>query len=76
MNLREVLECGYYDENNGKDYIVEVSTNKLRQWFKQENLDLLDFNNNMPKKIAVYKILEKEFTKNLDQYQNFTVKFN
>lgn len=75
ITLRDSLICGYYDDEKGKDYIVEVNTELLKQWLKQEELDLLDFETNMEKKIAVYNILESEMTKELDKYQNFTVKF-
>ena len=75
MKLRDALICGYYDDEKGKDYIVEVNTELLKQWLKQEELDLLDFETNIEKKIAVYNILEPEMTKELDKYQNFTVKF-
>ena len=71
MKLRDALICGYYDDETGKDYIIEI----LKQWLKQEELDLLDFETNIEKKIAVYNILEPEMTKELDKYQNFTVKF-
>ena len=33
MKLRDVLECGYYDEETGKDYIVEVNEEKLKEYF-------------------------------------------
>ena len=75
MKLRDALICGYYDDEKGKDYVVEVNTELLKQWLKQEELDLLDFETNIEKKIAVYNILEPEMTKELDKYQNFTVKF-
>ena len=75
MKLRDVLICGYYDDETGKDYIIEINTELLQQWLKQEELDLLDFETNIEKKIAVYNILEPEMTKELDKYQNFTVKF-
>ena len=75
MKLRDALICGYYDDETGKDYVVEVNTELLKQWLKQEELDLLDFETNIEKKIAVYNILEPEMTKELDKYQNFTVKF-
>lgn len=75
MKLKDVLECGYYDEDTGKDYIVEVNEKKLKEYFKQENIDLVDFNTNMEKKLAVYNLLEKEFTKELNHYKNFTVQF-
>ena len=75
ITLRDSLICGYYDDEKGKDYVVEVNTELLKQWLKQEELDLLDFETNMEKKIAVYNILESEMTKELDKYQNFTVKF-
>ena len=75
ITLRDSLICGYYDDEKGKDYIVEVNTELLKQWLKQEELDLLDFETNIEKKIAVYNILEPEMTKELDEYQNFTVKF-
>lgn len=75
ITLRDSLICGYYDDEKGKDYIVEINTELLKQWLKQEELDLLDFETNMEKKIAVYNILESEMTKELDKYQNFTVKF-
>ena len=52
-----------------------MNTELLKQWLKQEELDLLDFETNIEKKIAVYNILEPEMTKELDKYQNFTVKF-
>jgi hypothetical protein len=73
--IDKVLICGYYDEDNGKDYIAEVDSDKLKKWFEEEKLDLLDFETNIEKKIAVYNILEKELTKHLAQYQNFTVIF-
>ena len=75
MKLRDTLICGYYDDETGKDYVVEINTELLKQWLKQEELDLLDFETNIEKKIAVYNILEPEMTKELDKYQNFTVKF-
>lgn len=75
MKLKDVLECGYYDEDTGKDYIVEVNEKKLKEYFKQENIDLVDFNTNMEKKLAVYNLLEEEFTKELNHYKNFTVQF-
>lgn len=75
ITLRDSLICGYYDDEKGKDYVVEVNTELLKQWLKQEELDLLDFETNIEKKIAVYNILELEMTKELDKYQNFTVKF-
>ena len=75
ITSRDSLICGYYDDEKGKDYVVEVNTELLKQWLKQEELDLLDFETNMEKKIAVYNILESEMTKELDKYQNFTVKF-
>ena len=75
ITLRDSLICGYYDDEKGKDYVVEVNIELLKQWLKQEELDLLDFETNMEKKIAVYNILESEMTKELDKYQNFTVKF-
>ena len=75
ITLRDSLICGYYDDEKGKDYVVEINTELLKQWLKQEELDLLDFETNMEKKIAVYNILESEMTKELDKYQNFTVKF-
>ena len=75
MKLRDVLICGYYDDETGNDYIIEINTELLKQWLKQEELDLLDFETNIEKKIAVYNILEPEMTKELDKYQNFTVKF-
>lgn len=75
MNIKETLICGYYDDETGNDYIVEVDTEKLKEWFRQENLDLLDFELDMSKRIAVYNILEKEMTKNIEKYSNFTVKF-
>ena len=75
ITLRDSLICGYYDDEKGKDYVVEINTELLKQWLKQEELDLLDFETNMEKKIAVYNILELEMTKELDKYQNFTVKF-
>ena len=75
ITLRDSLICGYYDDETGKDYVVEVNTELLKQWLKQEELDLLDFETNIEKKIAVYNILEPEMTKELDKYQNFTVKF-
>lgn len=75
MKLRDTLICGYYDDETGKDYIIEINTELLKQWLKQEELDLLDFETNIEKKIAVYNILEPEMTKELDKYQNFTVKF-
>lgn len=75
MKLRDTLICGYYDDETGKDYIVEINTELLKQWLKQEELDLLDFETNIEKKIAIYNILEPELTKELDKYQNFTVKF-
>ena len=75
MKLRDALICGYYDDEKGKDYVVEINTELLKQWLKQEELDLLDFETNIEKKIAVYNILEPEMTKELDKYQNFTVKF-
>ena len=75
MKLRDALICGYYDDEKGKDYVVEINTELLKQWLKQEELDLLDFETNIEKKIAVYNILELEMTKELDKYQNFTVKF-
>lgn len=75
MNIKEALICGYYDDETGKDYVVEMDTNKLKEWFKQENLDLLDFEIDMSKRIAVYNILEEEMTKDINDYANFTVKF-
>ncbi|MGN1327606.1 MAG: hypothetical protein ACI4VQ_06010 [Clostridia bacterium] len=75
MKLRDTLICGYYDDETGKDYIVEINTELLKQWLKQEELDLLDFETNIEKKIAIYNILEPELTKELDKYQNFTAKF-
>lgn len=75
ITLRDSLICGYYDDEKGKDYVVEVNIELLKQWLKQEELDLLDFETNIEKKIAVYNILEPEMTKELDKYQNFTVKF-
>ena len=75
ITLRDSLICAYYDDEKGKDYVVEVNTELLKQWLKQEELDLLDFETNIEKKIAVYNILEPEMTKELDKYQNFTVKF-
>ena len=75
ITLRDSLICGYYDDETGKDYVVEINTGLLKQWLKQEELDLLDFETNIEKKIAVYNILEPEMTKELDKYQNFTVKF-
>lgn len=75
MKLRDALICGYYDDETGNDYIIEINTELLKQWLKQEELDLLDFETNIEKKIAVYNILEPEMTKELDKYQNFTVKF-
>ena len=75
ITLRDSLICGYYDDETGKDYIIEINTELLKQWLKQEELDLLDFETNIEKKIAVYNILEPEMTKELDKYQNFTVKF-
>lgn len=74
MNIKEALVCGYYDDN-GVDYIVEVKSEILKKWFEQEELDLLGFESNIEKKIAVYNILEKELTKELEKYSNFTVKF-
>lgn len=75
ITLRDSLICGYYDDEKGKDYVVEMNTELLKQWLKQEKLDLLDFETNIEKKIAVYNILEPEMTKELDKYQNFTIKF-
>ena len=75
ITLRDSLICGYYDDEKGKDYVVEINTELLKQWLKQEELDLLDFETNIEKKIAVYNILEPKMTKELDKYQNFTVKF-
>lgn len=75
MNLRDALICGYYDEETGTDYIVEINTDKLKEWFIQENLDLLSFETDMTRKIAVYNILEEQLTKDIDKYSNFTVKF-
>jgi hypothetical protein len=75
MNIKETLKCGYYDEDNGKDYIVEIDVELLKDWFKQEGLDLLDFESDISKKIAVYNILEENFTKDIIDYRNFTVKF-
>ena len=74
MTLRDSLICGYYDDEKGKDYVVEINTELLKQWLKQEELDLLDFETNMEKKIAVYNILEPEMTKELDKYQKVIVK--
>ena len=74
MNIKEALVCGYYDDN-GVDYIVEVKSEILKKWFEQEELDLLGFESNIEKKIAVYNILENELTKELEKYSNFTVKF-
>lgn len=74
MNIKEALVCGYYDDN-GIDYIVEVKPETLKKWFEQEELDLLDFETNIEKKIAVYNILEQELTRGLEKYENFTVKF-
>ena len=75
ITLRDSLICGYYDDEKGKDYVVEVNTELLKQWLKQEELDLLDFETNIEKKIAVYNILEPEMTKELDKYKKCTVKF-
>lgn len=74
MDIKDSLVCGYYDDNC-VDYIVEVRPETLKKWFKQEGLDLLDFETNIEKKIAVYNILEQELTKGLEKYENFTVKF-
>ncbi len=74
MSIKEALICGYYDDN-GNDYIVEMNPEKLKEWFEQEDLDLLDFETSIEKKIAVYNILEREMTKDLEKYDNFTVKF-
>lgn len=74
MSIKEALICGYYDDN-GNDYIVEMNPEKLKKWFEQEDLDLLDFETSIEKKIAVYNILEREMTKDLEKYDNFTVKF-
>lgn len=76
MNLRDTLVCGYYDEDTGKDYIAEINTDMLKKWFEQEELDLLDFESKIEKKIAVYNILEEEFKKGLGNPNViFTVKF-
>lgn len=75
MKLKEVLICGYYDESNGKDYIVEVDTKKLKKWIEQERNDLQNFETKMEKKIEVYNLLEKELTKDIKCYENFTVNF-
>lgn len=73
MIIRECLNCGYYDEDCPKDYIVEISTKKLKQWIEQEGLDLLDFETSIEKKLAIYNILEQELTKDINDYHNFTV---
>lgn len=74
MTLRDTLICGYYDDEKGKDYVVEIDSDTLKKWIEQEGLDLLDFETNIEKKIAIYNILEPEMTKELNEYQNFTVK--
>ena len=75
MTIKEALICGYFDEDCPNDYIVEISTQRLKEWFEQESLDLLDFETQIEKKIAVYNILEENFTEDLSQYSNFTVIF-
>ena len=75
MKIEEALIRGYYDEETGKDYTIEIDTNKFKEWLKQEKLDLLDFENNIEQKLNVYDILEERLTKNLSHYANFTVKF-
>ena len=75
MNIKDALICGYYDEDVEKNYIVEVDVNKLKKWFEQEELDLLDFETNMTKRLIVYDILKENFTKDLTEYENFTIKF-
>lgn len=74
MSIEDTLNCGYY-EDNGTDYVVEIKTKGIKEWIEQEGLDLLDFDINMEKKIALYNILEENLTQNLKQYTNFTVKF-
>ena len=59
--------------NDGKDILVEIDIEQLKKWFEQEELDLLDFESKMDKKIAVYNILEEKFGN--EDYNNFTVKF-
>lgn len=75
MNIREALICGYYDEDVATDYIVEIRTEKLKEWIEQEGLDLLDFETKIEKKIAVYNILEENFGKDTNKNTNFTVIF-
>lgn len=74
MKIEDIILCGYYEDDN-EDYIVEIDTNKLKEWMQQENLNLLDFETNMERKIDVYKILEEEIAEKLDHYRTFTVKF-
>lgn len=31
---KEMLRCGYYDDDNGKDYVVEVDKNKIQEALK------------------------------------------
>ena len=74
MNINEVVNCGYY-EDNGTDYTVEIRTKDIKEWLEQEGLDLLDFEINIEKKITLHNILEELLTGGLEQYTNFTVKF-
>lgn len=32
---KTMLRCGYYDDDNGKDYIVEIDKNKLTEALKK-----------------------------------------
>lgn len=75
MKLKDALECGYYDEDTGKDYIVEINEKKLKKYLEQEKPELLNFDKDIEKQIVLYDILEKEMTKEISHYNNFTVKF-
>lgn len=75
MKLEEVLICGYFDDIDGEDYFIEVNNEKLKQWVMEDNLDYLDYDTNVQQKIKLCSMLEKEFTKNIKQYRNFSVIF-
>lgn len=38
MDIKDILEYGYYDEN--KNYIVVLDTSKLKQLFKADEIKL------------------------------------
>lgn len=65
MNLRDCLICGYYNEDNFKDYVVEINTKLLEQFIKENYSEYSNFKENITSKIAVYEILKNEFAKDL-----------